>query len=54
MAKSNALDYIVVHEMCHMYHKDHSNEFWEIVSSVLLDYEVRKEWLKNYRIRMDL
>jgi Predicted metal-dependent hydrolase len=54
MAKSNALDYIVVHEMCHMYHKDHSKEFWELVASVLPDYELRKEWLKNYGVRMDL
>lgn len=54
MAKSNALDYIVVHEMCHMYYKDHSKEFWELVASVLPDYEVRKEWLRNYGARMDL
>lgn len=54
MAKSNSLDYIVVHEMCHMYHKDHSKEFWELIASVLPDYEVRKEWLKNYGVRMDL
>jgi predicted metal-dependent hydrolase len=54
MAKSNALDYIVVHEMCHMYHKNHSKEFWGLVASVLSDYEIRKEWLKNYGVRMDL
>ena len=54
MAKSNALDYIIVHEMCHMYHKNHSKEFWGLVASVLPDYEVRKEWLKNYGVRMDL
>lgn len=54
MAKSNALDYIVVHEMCHMYHKDHSKEFWGLVASIMPDYEIKKEWLKNYGIRMDL
>ena len=54
MAKSNALDYIIVHEMCHMYHKNHSKEFWELVASVMPDYEIRKEWLKNYGVRMDL
>jgi predicted metal-dependent hydrolase len=54
MAKSNALDYIVVHEMCHMYHKDHSKEFWNLLDSIMPDYEVRKEWLKNYGVRMDL
>lgn len=54
MAKSNVLDYIVVHEMCHMYYKDHSQDFWELVASVFPDYGVRKEWLKNYGVRMDL
>lgn len=54
MAKSNALDYIVVHEMCHMYHKNHSKEFWDLLASVMPDYEPRKEWLKNYGVRMDL
>jgi hypothetical protein len=38
MAKSNALEYIVVHEMCHMYHKNHSKEFWEFAAFVLPDY----------------
>lgn len=54
MARSNSLDYIIVHEMCHMIHKDHSKEFWELVASILPDYELRKEWLKNYGVRMDL
>ncbi len=54
MAKSTSLDYIIVHEMCHMYHKNHSKEFWDLVASVISDYEVRKEWLRDYGIRLDL
>ena len=54
MAKSTALDYIVVHEMCHMYHMNHSQEFWDLVSSVMADYEVRKEWLRDYGVRLNL
>jgi len=54
MAKSTALDYIVVHEMCHMYYMNHSKEFWSLVASIMSDYEVRKEWLRDYGIRMDL
>ena len=54
MAKSTALDYIIVHEMCHMYYKNHSQEFWDLVASVISDYEVRKEWLRDYGIKMDL
>lgn len=54
MAKATAIDYIVVHEMCHMYYKNHSKEFWDLVASVMSDYEVRKEWLRNYGVRMNL
>lgn len=54
MAKATALDYIVVHEMCHMYYMNHSQEFWDLVSSVMSDYEIRKDWLRNYGIRLDL
>jgi predicted metal-dependent hydrolase len=54
IAKSASLDYIIVHEMCHMLHKNHTNEFWELVASMLPDYKARKEWLRNYDVRMDL
>lgn len=54
MAKSTTLDYIIVHEMCHMYYMNHSHEFWQLLSSVMNDYKVRKDWLRDYGIRMDL
>ena len=54
MAKATALDYIVVHEMCHMYYMNHSQEFWGLVASVMSDYEIRKEWLRDYGIRLNL
>lgn len=54
MAPSPVLDYIVVHEMCHMVYKDHSAEFWKLVKQVLPDYEKRKEWLRKNGIKYDL
>lgn len=54
MAKSTALDYIVVHEMCHMYYMNHLQEFWDLVASIMADYEVRKEWLRDYGVRLNL
>ena len=54
MAPSPVLDYIIVHEMCHMFYKNHSQQFWDMVAAVLPDYAGRKEWLKNYGVRMDL
>ena len=54
MAPAFVLDYIVVHEMCHMEYKNHSKDFWNRVCSVMPDYDARKQWLKNNGIRMDL
>lgn len=54
MAPSPVLDYIVVHEMCHMVHMNHSKAFWDLVASIMPDYQERKEWLKKHGVRMDL
>lgn len=54
MAKSSVLDYIVVHELCHMEYKDHSKVFWDRVSSLMPDYEVRRQWLKENGVKLDL
>ncbi|MBN2797292.1 MAG: M48 family metallopeptidase [Clostridia bacterium] len=54
MAPSWVLDYIVVHEMSHMLIMDHSKAFWSLVERIMPDYEKRREWLKNYGIKMDL
>lgn len=54
MAKSSVLDYIVVHELCHMEYKDHSKVFWDRLSSVMPDYQERKQWLKENGIKLDL
>lgn len=54
MAPSPVLDYIVVHEMCHMVHMNHSKEFWHLLRMVLPDYEQRKSWLRDNGVKYDL
>ncbi|WP_346936740.1 SprT family zinc-dependent metalloprotease [Clostridium sp.] len=54
MAPAYIIDYIVVHEMCHMYYKDHSKEFWNMVSEVMPDYANRRMWLRDNGIKLDL
>lgn len=54
IAPANILDYIIVHEMCHLRYMNHSNEFWEMLGRVLPDYEGRKEWLKNNGITLEI
>ena len=54
MAPPPVIDYIIVHEMSHLIHRNHSDKFWKLVESILPDYKVRKKWLRDYGVRMDL
>ena len=47
MAPPKIIDYIIVHELCHMHHRNHSDAFWNEVDKVMPDYRERKEWLKK-------
>lgn len=47
MAEREALDYIVIHELCHMRHFDHSPEFWGEVQRYCPDYKRHKAYLKK-------
>ncbi|MCD4652739.1 M48 family metallopeptidase [bacterium] len=46
MAPVIILDYIVVHEMTHLIHSNHTEVFWNEVDKVLPDYRERKKWLR--------
>ena len=48
MAPPEVLDYVVVHELAHFYHMDHSKAFWATVESVLPDYETHRNWLNEH------
>lgn len=42
-----AIDYVVVHELCHIRHKNHSAAFYRAVESILPDYKEREKELKG-------
>lgn len=54
MAREDVLDYIVIHEMCHMDYKNHSKDFWNRVESIMPDYKEKHNWLKVNGINMTL
>jgi predicted metal-dependent hydrolase len=54
MAPSTIVDYIVVHELCHLHHPDHTDAFWNEVDKVMPDYRERKEWLRKNGAAMDV
>ena len=54
MAPPKIIDYIVVHELCHFHHLNHSDAFWNEVDKVMPDFTARKEWLRKNGAAMDL
>jgi predicted metal-dependent hydrolase len=54
MAPAEVVDYVIVHELCHLLHPNHSKNFWNQVSAILPDYRVRKDWLKRNGFRLIL
>lgn len=47
MAPDEVLDYVVVHELCHLLHMNHSSAFWDAVERILPDYQRSREWLRK-------
>jgi len=42
----SVLDYIIVHELTHIIHSNHTKAFWNQIDKVIPDYQDRKQWLK--------
>jgi len=40
-------DYVVVHELCHLIHPNHSKEFWQLVGRHDSAYAEHRQWLKE-------
>jgi predicted metal-dependent hydrolase len=47
MAPLDVVDYVVVHELCHLKELNHSKAFWAQVEAILPDYKRRRAWLKK-------
>lgn len=42
------LNYVVVHELCHLHEMNHSSRFWARVQEAMPDYPQAKRWLKEH------
>jgi len=54
MAPPGVVDYVVVHELSHLVHMNHSPRFWNKVMSIMPDYADKKRWLKENHYLLDI
>ena len=48
LAPPAILDYVVVHELCHLTHMNHSPAFWQTVEKAFPDYKNARKWLRDH------
>jgi predicted metal-dependent hydrolase len=44
-APTQVIDYIIIHELCHLRIRDHSRKYWNLLSKFMPNYEFHKRWL---------
>jgi predicted metal-dependent hydrolase len=47
LGPEHVLEYVVVHELAHLEHPDHSREFWSKVENMFPDYSYSDNWLSE-------
>ena len=54
MAPMEVIDYVIIHELCHLIHHNHSKEFWNEVIKYMPDYKKKKEWLRLNGVKIEI
>lgn len=54
MAPIEVLDYVVIHELSHLHHMNHSRAFWNRVKQFCPNYPQLKSWLKENGHKLSL
>ena len=47
LAPEFAVDYVLIHELCHLTHRNHSKQFWDLVAVCSPQYMKAEKWLKK-------
>ena len=42
------MEYVIIHELAHIKHKNHSKKFWDLVEEFCPDYKQREKIFKNF------
>ena len=52
-APQRVLEYVVVHELAHLQHRSHSEEFWRFLGLLMPDFEAPRRWLDAHQGSLD-
>lgn len=44
-APEDVIDYVILHELCHLKERNHSHHFWSLLGSIMPSYKQKSEWL---------
>ena len=47
-APEDVIDYVIIHELCHLKIRGHSSAYWNLVGMHMPGYEERIAWLRKY------
>ncbi len=45
MLPGSVIDYVIVHELAHLTHRNHTPEFWKLIERTMPEFAERKAWL---------
>lgn len=53
-APISIIDYLIIHELCHLQHHNHSPAFWQCVRAALPEFKSAQQWLKQHGYKLEL
>ncbi len=53
MAPADILDYVVVHELCHLREPNHSKRYWDLVARAMPEHAQHRKWLKDNAVLLE-